>query len=84
MYSRYPSKIIIKNLKLISIKLEPNKYLKASEINNSNKLTLTNLADIFIVSFILNISLLNSNNFKKSVEMIASIIDVSKLMLKCK
>lgn len=44
--------IMIKNLKLKSNKLEPNKYLKLSEINNNNELTHTNLTKILLVSFI--------------------------------
>ena len=71
--------IMIKNLKLKSNKLEPNKYLKLSEKNNNNELTHTNLTKILIVSFFLNINLLNINNLKESVEIIAKIIVVSKL-----
>ena len=75
---------MIKNLKLKSNKLEPNKYLKLSEINNNNELTHTNLTKILLVSFIWNINLLNTNNLKDSVEIIAKIIVVSRLMPKYK
>ena len=63
---------------------ELNKYLKVSEININNELTLTNLTKILIVSFFLNINVLNINNLKDSVEMIAKIIVVSKFTPKYK
>tara|TARA_B100000925_G_C21951863_1_gene449335 strand:+ start:123 stop:350 length:228 start_codon:yes stop_codon:yes gene_type:complete len=75
---------MIKNLKLTSIRSEPNKYLKVSEINNSNELTLTNLATMLVVSFLLKINLLNINNLTDSVEIIAKIIEVSRLIPKYK
>tara|TARA_B100000927_G_scaffold288376_1_gene282891 strand:- start:455 stop:685 length:231 start_codon:yes stop_codon:yes gene_type:complete len=76
--------MMIKNLKLTSIRSEPNKYLKVSEINNSNELTLTNLATMLVVSFLLKINLLNINNLTDSVEIIAKIIEVSRLIPKYK
>lgn len=74
--------MMTKNLKINSIRLEPYKYLKVSEIINNKKLTQPNLTTISVEIFLLNTNLLNINNLKKSVEIIAKIIVVSRLIPK--